>query len=213
MTRSQRFHYFIDCNKWKIIGILMIVVSLAWISLAVYSNTRPTVFAYAVVNSPDPWSVDTSVIDDYKSYYNYKDSDKIKYMQNLHYDPTTFDADYDANGTEYSSFPLLCEDNVYDVLISDKAGVECCSWINLIHPLDTYDGTLKTLFEGELKDRVVTAQDSANHTSAYAINISGTDFANRMNLGYNDVYLSFPGNSEENVDHIIKLLNYILILV
>ena len=30
-----------------------------------------------------------------------------------------------------------------------------------------------------------------------------------MNLGYNDVYLSFPGNSEENVDHIIKLLNYI----
>ena len=38
MTRSQRFHYFIDCNKWKIIGILMIVVSLAWISLAVYSN-------------------------------------------------------------------------------------------------------------------------------------------------------------------------------
>lgn len=61
-------------------------------------------------NSPDPWSVDTSVIDDYKSYYNYKDSDKIKYMQNLHYDPTTFDADYDANGTEYSSFPLLCED-------------------------------------------------------------------------------------------------------
>ncbi len=209
MTRSQRFHYFIDCNKWKIIGILMIVVSLVWISLAVYSNTRPTVFAYAVVNSPDPWSVDTSVIDDYKSYYNYKDSDKIKYMQNLHYDPTTFDADYDANGTEYSSFPLLCEDNVYDVLISDKAGVECCSWINLIHPLDTYDGTLKTLFEGELKDRVVTAQDSANHTSSYAIDISGTDFANRMNLGYNDVYLSFPGNSEENVDHIIKLLNYI----
>ena len=32
---------------------------------------------------------------------NYKDSDKIKYMQNLHYDPTTFDADYDANGTDY----------------------------------------------------------------------------------------------------------------
>lgn len=30
-----------------------------------------------------------------------------------------------------------------------------------------------------------------------------------MNLGYNDVYLSFPGNNEENVDHIIKLLNYI----
>lgn len=106
MTRSQRFHYFIDCNKWKIIGILMIVVSLAWISLAVYSNTRPTVFAYAVVNSPDPWSVDTSVIDDYKSYYNYKDSDKIKYMQNLHYDPTTFDADYDAN--ERNTLPSRC---------------------------------------------------------------------------------------------------------
>lgn len=84
----------------------MIVVSLAWISLAVYSNTRPTVFAYAVVNSPDPWSVDTSVIDDYKSYYNYKDSDKIKYMQNLHYDPTTFDADYDA--MERNTLPSRC---------------------------------------------------------------------------------------------------------
>ena len=209
MTAGERFRHFMDCNKWKLMGILMIIVSLTWISLAVYSNTRPTALSYAVANSPNPWDVNTSVFDDYKAFYNYSDSAKIKDMQNLHYDPATYNDNYDANGTEYSSFPLLCEDNVYDVMFSDKGGVDCLSYLNLIHPLDTYSGTLKTLFDGPLSDYVITDQDSANHTSAYAIDISGTDFAKDLNLGYDDVYLSFPGNSEENVEHIVKLLNYI----
>lgn len=209
MTAGEKFRHFMDCNKWKLMGVFMIVVSLTWISLAVYSNTRPTALSYAVANSPNPWDVNTSVFNDYKSFYNYSDSAKIKDMQNLHYDPATYNDNYDANGTEYSSFPLLCEDNVYDVMFSDKGGVDCLSYLNLIHPLDTYSGTLKTLFDGPLSDYVITDQDSANHTSAYAIDISDTDFAKDLNLGYGNVYLSFPGNSEENVEHIVKLLNYI----
>ena len=209
MTRSQRIKYFFNCNKWKLLVVAMIVVSITWISFAVYQSKKPTALAYAVVNSPDPWSVDTSVIDDYKTYYNYKSSARVRYMQNLEYNKATFESNYNSNADEYSAFPLLCEENAYDVIISDKAGVECCSYINLIYPLDTYTDTLQQLFEDQLKDKVVTAQDSANHTSTYAIDISGTDFAKRMNLGYDDVYLSFPGNSDGNIERITKLLNYI----
>lgn len=209
MNRRQRIGYFFTCHQWKILMSLMVIVSVSIISYAVYRQTRPVAISYGIINSTDPYSTDDSVFDDYKAYYGIDKTEKLRAVTNLYYDLSTWEEDYNENAAEYSSFPLLCGENMYDILITDRTGLECCSYINLIYPLDTLGSGLTELFEGELADYVITAKDSADHISAYAVDISGTEFAERLNIGYDDVYLCFPGNSDENQENVRKLLNYI----
>lgn len=209
MNRRQRIGYFFSCHEWHIIITAMVVISVAILSFAVYRQTRPIAISYGIVNSTDPYATDNSVFDDYKAFYGIDSSEKLREVTDLSYDLSTWEEDYNENVAEYSSFPLLCDENLYDVLITDRTGLDCCSYINLIYPLDTLGDDLTALFDGELSDKVVTAKDSADYVSAYAIDISGTDFAERLDTGYDEVYLCFPGNSDENQETARKLLNFI----
>lgn len=209
MTKKQRVRYFIDCYKWGFLVALMVIVSMSWISFAIYKQTRPVAVAYGIVNSTDPYSTDSSVFEDYKSLYGIKADEKIEVVSDLNYDLDTFEQDYNENAAEYSSFPMLCDENHYDVLFSNKKGVECCSYINLIFTVDVLNEDLQNLIYGKLADRVLVTADSAGKNGDFAVDISGTDFAKSLNLGYDDVYMCFPGDSEENQDTALKLLNYI----
>lgn len=209
MTKRQRVRYFVDCYKWGFLVTLMVIVSLSWISFAIYKQTRPVAVAYGIVNSTDPYSTDSSIFSDYKSFYGIAADEKIEVVSDLSYDLDTFEQDYNENAAEYSSFPMLCDENHYDVLFSNKKGVECCSYINLIFTVDVMNDELQNLIYGKLADRVLVTADSAGKNGDFAVDISGTDFAESLNLGYDDVYMCFPGDSEENQDTALKLLNYI----
>jgi hypothetical protein len=41
------------------------------------------------------------------------------------------------------------------------------------------------------------------------IDISDTEFAKSLNLGYDDVYIGFPGDQQDNHERVADLLNYL----
>lgn len=210
MSSKEKFSHFLYCYKWRIIVSLLIIIASTYTTFSIYSNTRPVALAYGVVNSPNPFKLDQSVVDDYKNYYHMKKSDQVIMTSNINYDLDTYEEDYNTSDASYTSFPTLCYEDYYDVIISDKKGVEYCSYFSIIHPLnDCLTMDLQSLLNSSMSDKILYTEDSEKQSEAFAIDISDTDFAKGLNLGYDDVYLCFPGTDERNIETARKLINYI----
>lgn len=210
MSAKEKFSHFLYCYKWRIIVSLLIIIAATYTTVSIYSNTRPVALAYGVVNSPNPFKLDSSVVDDYKNYYHMKKSDQVIMTSNINYDLDTYEEDYNTSDASYTSFPTLCYEDYYDVIISDKKGVEYCSYFSIIHPLtDCLTMDLQSELNNSMSDRILYTEDSEKQSEAFAIDISGTDFAKGLNLGYDNVYLCFPGTDERNIETARKLINYI----
>ncbi len=210
MSSKEKLSHFLYCYKWRIIVSLLIIIAATYTTVSVYRNTRPVALAYGVVNSPNPFKLDQSMVDDYKNYYHMKKSDQVIMTSNINYDLETYEEDYNTSDASYTSFPTLCYEDYYDVIISDKKGVEYCSYFSIIHPLtDCLTMDLQSKLNYSMSDRILYTEDSEKHSEAFAIDISDTDFAKGLNLGYDDVYLCFPGTDERNIETARKLINYI----
>lgn len=77
----------------------------------------------------------------------------------------------------------------------------------ITYPLKKYlPADIYTLVE----DRVVETAGYDGSVVPFAIDISDTDFAKSLNLGYDDVYIGFPGNTDQNYKNAKRMLKYIL---
>ena len=127
----------------------------------------------------------------------------------VHLDKETYLKEFgqNMNASDYTELPMKCYNGFYDVIIMDKKGMEYCGMQEITYPLKKYlPADIYTLVE----DRVVETAGYDGSVVPFAIDISDTDFAKSLNLGYDDVYIGFPGNTDQNYKNAKRMLKYIL---
>jgi len=214
MDTKGKINHFLTYNIGKLVVTAAVIVGILVTAITIYKNKRPIVLSYAVLNTPNIYNLNTDMIEDnYMDYYGFTNKQQIVSTTSVTMDLDTYDENYNKNpnAAAYTSFPISCTDNYYDVIISNKKGVECCAAKALIHPLNE---SLTTDLYGimtsdEYKDRILSVANYNGDIVEFAIDISDTNFAKTFNLGYDDVYLCFPGLSEDNLLNVRRVLNFI----
>lgn len=209
MTAGQKAGYILSYYKGKIIlAIILLAVCIA-LPVTIYKKSRPVALSYCIVNSPEPSAVDTSFVDEYLDFYNLNGAYQIHNDLTVHLDKDTYLEEYSQNSSAsvYTELPMLCFNGYYDIMIMDEKGLEYCAMQEIIYPLKTY---LPADIYSQISDRICTADDNDGVTVPFAIDISDTDFAKGLNLGYDKVYLGFPGNTEQNYTNAKRMVKFIL---
>lgn len=211
MTRKEKLSYFFDYYKWHVIAPILIVAFVCYLSVTIYMNKRPVALGFTILNAESSEDVDLSFEDDYVDYlqitgsYQFKESvgmdiDYEYYKQNSEYIQT-------SNSTDYSILSSDCELGDNDIIISNEAGVNYCTAQYIVKPLKSY---LSEYAYARLEPYMASFEGPTSEEREYAIDISDTEFAKSLNLGYTDVYVIFPGVTDENYTNSIRFLEYVL---
>lgn len=212
MNRKEKISYFFYYFKVPILVGLATIVGLTFISISLYRNTRPVAISFALLNSP---SVEYLTKDDFKDYMDYYDmpsSYRIIDFYSNKCDLDIYEDYYSKNPDDavYAQFPSLCYNDYFDIIISDKTGIEYCGKMSLIIPLeDSLDLSISKYINENCPERIIEVNNVNDEPVAYAIDISGTEFAESLGLDYDDVYIALPGQSARNIANSKRILNYI----
>ena len=211
MSGFEKFKYIVYYYKWHFILSALAIFLVIYVPLTIYKNTRPVALSYAIMNSTNYIKVNTDAMDDYMEYYGFKKGEyRLLGINSINLDLETYDEKYNDNDPSYTQFPINCYNNRYDVIITDYTGLKYCSKNALIHTLDTIlTQDVEDIIETEYSHLIKEAPTYDDVMTPYAIDISDTDFAKSLNLGYDDVYLCFPGVEEENIMNAKRLINFI----
>lgn len=212
MSKKEKVAYYVYYYKWKALFGAIIIIAFISLTKTLYLQNRPVAISYGVVNC-DMYEMDISVLEkDYIDYYGFSKKYQTRNAFPIHYNLETYEEDYAKNPDDisYTSFPTLCDKDYYDVIITDMAGLEYCAKTALVNPLTAcLTPDLDKVIREDYADRIVLVENYNGDLTEYAIDISGTEFARKLNPGYDDVYLCFPGTAPENVSNIRRLLNFI----
>lgn len=212
MSRKEKISYFLYYYKWKIVFGIVILVLAVTIPVTLYKNSRPVAISYAIVNSHYPENIDDSVFDDYMDYYGFTNKQQIISGSYAYLNQATYEEDYAANpnSANFTSLPMLCYNGYYDVIITDKTGLEYCAAQSLIQPLESsLYPDVYNIISKEYANSVTQAENTNGKLCEYGIDISDTSFVQTLNLDYDDVYICFIGYNERNLSNARKLLNFI----
>lgn len=213
MTFVQKLQYFLYAYKMEILLPLIVIIAISLIVVAFFRGNKPIALSYAVVNCEDLEALDPSVIEtDYWNYYSFDDNYQFQKVLDLKYDPSTSpnEASKDTESGNYIAFPTLCDENYYDIIITNKRGLEYLSESSIIHTLgEALPSDLYDIFTADYNDQITTSPAYTGKSAPYAINISDTGFAKKLNPGYDDVYICFPGVSEDNQKRVKQICNFI----
>ena len=128
MSRKEKFSYFFDYYKWRVITPILVIAFLCYLGGTIYMNKRPVALGFVVLNAQDADVVDLSFEDDYIEQFGITGSYQFKESVGL-------DIDYDyylehseyiqtSNSTDYSILSSDCDLGSYDVIISNATGVK-----------------------------------------------------------------------------------------
>ncbi|MBO4592440.1 MAG: hypothetical protein J5684_07790 [Eubacterium sp.] len=203
MDPGEKFKYLIYYYKEAIIFIALIGILVFTGGRALYNSRKPVVISYGVVNCMDQLNFNSSAFEDYAKAigkykgYQIRENINIGFTNNNN---STFTNQMNTN------FLTLSTQNYYDVIFTDKEGADFCSKQSAFHPLDSY---LDKEHYDLIKDHIYSTKDSDGNTKEFAVDISDTEFANSLNIGYNDVYIGFTGAEERNIQAVYDLLDYL----
>ncbi len=212
MNRKEKINYFFYYFKVPILVGLAVIVGLTFITISIYKNTRPVAISFALLNSP---SVEYLTKDDFKDYMDYYDMPSSYRIIDFYSNKCDLDIyeDYyskNPNDAVYAQFPSLCYNDYFDIIISNKTGIEYCGKMSLIIPLeDSLDLSMSKYINENCPERIIEVNNVNDEPVAYAIDISGTEFAESLGLDYDDVYIALPGQSARNIANSKRILNYI----
>lgn len=213
MSKAEKFSYFMSYYKWHIILPVLLTVVAFLLIRSIYQNSRPVAISLAVINCRTEEQINYDVLDDYMAFYEYDEDDyQIQTSSYSYLDLETYSKDYNQNpdSANYSQLPNLCYQGYFDVIVADKTGIIYCAAMGYMQPLNSvlYKDVSDIIY-GEYEDLVFATENASHVEKDFAIDISDTEFAARLNLDYDDVYLGFVGQTDTNLSNARHLLNYI----
>ena len=212
MSPKQKAGYILYYYKWTILLSIIILVSAIAIPITIYKKTRPVAISYAIVNCVADENINTRLFEEYKNYYDFAESDQIQFNKSIILDPEEYDVSIVHNSTksDYTQFPMLCRNNYFDIVITDEKGLLFCSTQSCAQPLDTrLSPDLYNIIKENYSHLIVEMPNYNGDADEFALDISETEFAEKLGLDYDKIYICFPGTSERNIINTKKILNYI----
>ncbi len=212
MSAGQKLGYFVYYYKGRVFLTITLIFLAIAVPVTIYNKTRPVAISYAIINCSNPKDVNDSLFEDYRNSYTFKEPNQIVEDKDVKLDPDEYDESvlHSANNTDYAQFPMLCHNNYYDIIFTDRTGMEFLSTNSVVLTLEAGLPTdLYSLIEDQYASRIYESPNYNGDPVPYAINITGTDFAKELNLGYEPIYICFPGNDERNISNAKKMVDYI----
>lgn len=214
MDTKSKVKFFFRYNKWKIIIPILVIAIVISTAGTIINNKKPVAISYAIINSPNYYDINTDVIEkDYMEYYGMSTKKyQIISTGGINYDLDTYEEDSQqySNSAAYTSFPTNCRTNYYDIIITDKKGLEYCAKTSLIYPVDdVFTADLTNAINKNYSGLLTSAKDYEDNDEVFAIDISGTAFAKSLNLDFDQAYICFPGSDTSNIENVRKMLNFI----
>ena len=204
MNSTEKFKYLIYYHKERLIVLGLVSILLISGGISIYKATRPTSISYGVVNCTNQLEFNTDAIEKYTKTIGKYNGYQIK--ENINLGVTRKDYEENSGSQQYINFLTLSNADYYDVLFTDTEGAEFCSSEGVFYSLDTF---LDKEHYEMVKDHIYSTKDKDGNVKEFAIDISDTEFAKSLNIGYNDVYIGFPGSSERNHTAVNDLLDYL----
>lgn len=208
MPPLKKASYLLYYYKEALIASVVILVFLFFLTSTIYRNTRPITISYAVLNCGNQLEFNADAIDDYAKSIGKFDGHQIKGDTNIVVKEDEYSKEYEANPNSqiYINFMTMASSDYYDVLFTNEEGAKYCASVDIFYPLDKYlDSDTYNLVKDDIK--VFTNMDGKPMESV--IDISGTEFAKSLNVGYEDVYIGFPGDQERNHQAVRDLILYL----
>lgn len=211
MTGKEKIKYFFDYYKWHVVVCFLIIVFILGIVNFIYQRSLPVAMSYAIVNNNVNADIDTGIFKDYASYYGLNKGYKTEAVTDiiLTVPEGSDDAEQQmVNTYKYMSFATYCSENYFDIIITDKDGLDICAEKSHIYPAEQVL-TAENLEKFRSMGLLTESKGADGTTAVYGIDISAVPAIQSMNLRYNDVYLCFPGISEQNIENANKFLDYL----
>ena len=206
-TRMEKVSYLLYYYKTPLILTAGAVIIITLLAVSIIINKRPVGLSAAFINVPSDREVTEDVFNDYLAHtgLNYDTSVKLNAQARLDLD--TADEVYRNDPYDYSltQFPVLCSSDFFDVVITDKTGLDFCSYSNIIFDPEIIISPDTVL---ALRDHEAKAKDSAGTEYFYAYDITDTKFAKSLNFGTR-LYLCFPGRADGNKENAERFLRYL----
>ena len=213
MSTWEKFKYYVYYYKWHVIlGLILLFCAIA-IPTAIYKNSRPVAISYAVVNSPEPERINEKLFNEYTAHYGLVEGYQIRNSLSVTLSQADYETEFakEEGDSSYTQFPTLCWNNYYDIIITNETGLHYCTVNSLVQPLEDrlYDDIYEEI-KSKYPKRIIQSPNYDEHPVEFAIDISDTEFVKKLNVGYDDVYVCFPGGNEENIVSIRRFLKYVL---
>ena len=208
-TFLKKIDYLLYYYKWRFAISVLLVFLIFYTIVSIYKNSIPIALSFVVVNYNTDKELELDYFQDYLTDNNLEKNNRIISDTSVYLDLELFLSKYSSqvSGSIYTEFPIKCFNGYYDIILSDEKGVIYCGYQDIATPVDVY---LEPEYFNKIKDKLFYAKNIEGEKFPYAINISDTNFAKSLNLGFDDVYLSFPGTSKRNYTNSIRFLDYVL---
>lgn len=210
MDKSERTKYLLYFYKETILWTVGIIIVCIISGVALYKATRPVSISYTALNCKDQFEFVEQPIIDYTEAIGKTKKTGYRILGDTHYQilESQYLHEYEGNSASmnYINITTQCTADYFDLIITNMEGAVYCGMQELFYPLDKY----LTPEDYELvKDDIIILNDMDGKPQQYALDISDTEFAKGMNLGYTDVYIGFPGDRERNHEVVHELINYL----
>ena len=208
MTPSEKRKYYLYYYKERIIIISLATIVAVILGIQIYQGTRPVTISYAVINCKNQLEFNANAFEQYAKDINKKKGHQIRGETNVELKKDEYTQSYEnnANSQKYINFETMATADYYDVIFTDMEGAVYCGMMEIFYPLDKF---LEPEDYEKIKDRIVVLRNMKDEPTEYAIDISDTEFAKSLNLGYDDIYIGFPGDQQDNHDRVKEFLNYL----
>ena len=208
MSPSEKRKYLLYYHKERIIITVALIVVLTILGIQIYKGTRPITISYAVINCRNQLEFNADAFEQYAKDIGKSNGYQIKAETNVELKQDEYTKSYEenANSQKYINFETMATADYYDIIFTDMEGAVYCGMMDTFYPLDRF---LDQAHYDKVKDRIIKLKNMKGEPTEYAIDISDTDFAKSLNLGYDDIYIGFPGDQQENHDRVNWFIDYL----
>lgn len=193
MNTQDRFWYIWEYYKWHIISVVIAAFILFSLGKAAYMSTFTTAMHLVTINNRTSEETGmTAVTDDFHDWFGLDKKDRI-------ISESLFIA-YGDDTTEYSlanmaKISALAAARELDVIIGDTASIDHYAAVGAFQNLET---ALPPEILALVKDRLYYTENEAGIPYAFAIDISGTEFAENCLLYQEPPLFGLVSSSEKN---------------
>lgn len=208
MTPWERKKYLLYYYKERIIIFTIAAVVFTILGVQIYQGTRPVSISYAVINCKNQLEFNATAFEQYAKDIDKDSGYRINGETNVELKKDEYTQSYEnnANSQKYINFETMATADYYDVIFTDMEGAVYCGMMDIFYPLDKF---LTPEYYDKIKDRIVILRNMKDEPTQYAIDISDTEFAKSLNLGYDDIYIGFPGDQKDNHERVEWFLDYL----
>lgn len=203
MSFQDKIWYLYEYYKFHFLGIIGVILLCCVIVTSIYNSTRETMLYTVVINNPNGMATNTDPLStEFHEYMGFREKDNtVAESMFIHYGDDATEYSYASMGKISALIAsqdldfMLCDDEVFEHYLPMDAFLD----LEEVLPEDIWE---------VVKDRIIYTQTAETHeTIASAIDLNGTEFAERCAITMDPAYLSIITNTER-LDNCIAMLRY-----